>query len=293
MKFLKGLALSLLDFLLFLSLTAFTLVFTLNYTILDPDFAVSQVDRLDVASLITEQIQFPPEAQFTSEAIDDAIADLEPWMKEQINAGIYSSYDYFAGRSQSLSIVISMEPVKESLRDNLREVFLQSPPPQLAVLPPAQIEQVFNEFYLGLSEQIPPTLEFNESLLPPEVMAILEQVRLGFGYFQFAYQALIGFIVLVILGIILINRQVKSITRGIGTTFLIIGAFGLIEIFALTRFIWPQTAQLGVPLPLQTWITQLLNDFLAPLQMFSIGLLAGGIALLIVSFVYKSRQASV
>lgn len=293
MKFLKGLALSLLNFLLFLSLSTFGLVLTLNYTILNPDFVVSQIDRLDVAPLIKEQIQIPSEAQFMTEAIDDTIADLEPWMKEQINASIYSGYDYFMGRSQGLSIVIYLEPVKESLRNNLREAFLQSPPPELAALPPAQIEQIFNQFYEQISKQIPTTFEFNESLLPPEVMATLEQVRQGFGYFQLGYQALIGFIVLVILGIILLNRQVRSATRGIGTTFLVIGAFGLIEIFLTTRFAWPQMAQLGIPSPLQTWIPQLLSDFLAPLQMFSIGLLAAGVVLLIVSFVYKPRQPSV
>jgi len=293
MKFLKGLALSLLNFLLFLSLSIFGLAFMLNSTILNPDFVVAQIDKLDVASLIKEQIQIPPEAQFMTGAIDDTIADLEPWVKEQANASIYSGYDYFMGRSQSLSIVISMEPAKEILRDNLREAFLQSPPPELAALPPAAIEQIFDEFYQEFSEQIPSTFEFNESLLPPEVMVTLEQVRQGIGYFQLAYQALIGFIVLVILGIILINRQVRSATRGIGTTFLVIGAFGLIEIFLGNRFAWPEMAQLGIHLPLQTWIPQLLNDLLAPLQLFSLCLLAAGVVLLIVSFVYKPRQPSV
>ncbi len=294
MKFLKGLAISLLNSLLFLSLTTFSLVFMLNYTILDPDFVVSQVDRLDVAPLIKDQIQIPPEAQFMTEAIDDTIADLEPWMKEQVNASIYSGYDYFMGRSQNLSIVISMEPMKESLRDSLRDAFLQSPPPELAALPPATIEEYFDQFYeQEISKQIPSTFEFNESTLSPEVMAILEQIRQGFGYFQLAYQPLIGFIALVILGIALINRQVRSTTRGIGTTFLVVGAFGLIEIFLTTRFAGPQIAQLGIPPPLQTWIPQLLDDLLAPLQTFSIGLLAAGVVLLIVSFVYKPRQPSV
>jgi len=293
MKFLKGLALSLLNFLLFLSLSTFGLMLTLNYTILNPDFVVSQVDKLDVASLLKEQIQIPPEAQFMAGAIDDTITDLEPWMKEEINASIYSGYDYLMGRSQSLSIVISMEPAKEILRDNLREAFLESAPPELAALSPAEIEQYFDQFYeQEISKQIPPTLEFNQSSLPPEVMVTLEQVRQGIGYFQLGYQALIGFIVLVIIGIILINRQVRSTTRGIGTTFLVIGVFGLIEIFLATRFAGPQMAQLGIPPLLQAWIPQLLNDFLAPLQMFSIGLLAAGVVLLIVSFVYKPRQPS-
>ena len=293
MKFLKGLALSLLNFLLFLSLATFGLVLTLNYTILNPDFVVSQIDRLDVAPLIKDQIQIPPEAQFMAGAIDDAIVDLEPLMKEQVNAGIYSGYDYLMGRSQSLNIVVSLEPMKESLRDNLREAFLQSPPPELAALPPAAKEQVFDEFYQGFSKQIPPTFEFDESMLPPEAMATVEQVRQGIGYFQLGYQTLIALILLVILGIILIKRQVKSTTRGLGTTFLVIGGSGFAEIFLANRFAGPQIAQLDIPIQLQAWIPQLLNDLLAPLQMFSIGLLVAGVVLLIVSFAYKPRQPSV
>ncbi len=54
MKLAKGLALSLLGFLLFLSLSTFGLVFTLNSTILNPDFVVQELDKLDVYSLTSE-----------------------------------------------------------------------------------------------------------------------------------------------------------------------------------------------------------------------------------------------
>ena len=54
MKLLKGLALSLLSFLLFLSLSTFGIVLTLNYTILNPDFIVSELNQLDVSSMIKD-----------------------------------------------------------------------------------------------------------------------------------------------------------------------------------------------------------------------------------------------
>jgi len=44
-------------------------------------------------------------------------------------------------------------------------------------------------------------------------------------------------------------------------------------------------AMLGEPPQLQVWASQLLVDFLAPLQWLGIGFMAGGIALLVVSFV--------
>ncbi len=294
MKFLKGLAISLLSFLLFLSLSIFGLVFMLNNTILNPDFVVSELDRLDMSSLAKEVLseQIPQEGEFMAEAIDDAITDLEPWLKEQLSAAIYSSYDYLKGRSQSLSLVISLEPIKENLRDNLWQAFLKSPPPELAGVPPAEIEQYFNEFYQQFSEQIPSTFEFNESMISPEMMTQIQQVRQYIGYFQLGYKALVGFILLLILLIILINHQVRGATRGLGTTFLTYGAIGYGGIFAAKHFTTTQIAQLEIPSSLQTWIPQFLNNFLAPLEMFSLGLLIGGVVLLIVSFAYKPRQPS-
>ncbi len=296
MKLVKGLALSLLNLLLFLSLSIFGLARTLNNTILNPDFVVSEVDRLDISSLAKEFIseQIPPEGELMAEVLDDTITDLEPWIKEQVNAGIYSSYDYLMGRSQSLSLVISLEPLRDSLKSNLGEAVLRSPPPELAGVPPAVIElyisQYIDEILTNL--QIPPTFEFNESSLSPEVLAQLEQVKQAIGYFQAGYKALIGFILLLILGIILINRQVKGASRGIGITFLTCGAIGYLETLAAKYFAGTQLAQLDIPSQLQVWLPQLVDDFLVPLEMFSIGLLAGGVALIIVSFLYKPRQPS-
>ncbi|MDH5696265.1 MAG: hypothetical protein OEZ00_06685, partial [Dehalococcoidia bacterium] len=89
MKFLKGLALFVLSFLLFLSLFIFGLALTLDQTILNPDFVVAQVDRFDVPSLAGEMLgeQIPQEGEeFMAEVVNDTIADLEPWIKEQVGA---------------------------------------------------------------------------------------------------------------------------------------------------------------------------------------------------------------
>ncbi len=303
MKFLKGLALSLLSFLLFLSLFVFGLALTVNQTILNPDFVVSEVNKLDMSLLVeeflSEQIpseQIPQGEELMAEVLEDTIADLEPWIKEQVSAGIYSGYDYLLGRSQSLNLIISTEPLKESLRDNLMPVFLQSIPPELARAPSAIKDAAFNEFYRQFSEQIPPTFDISQSLISPEVMTTLEQVRQYIGYFQIGYRALIGFMLLLIAGIILIHRQVRGATRQLGITFLIYGIPEYGGIFAIKHFAGAQLTQLttqpGFPTSLQAWLPQLVNDFLVPLEMFSLGVLIGGVALLIVSFVYKPREPS-
>ena len=292
MKFLKGLALTLLSLLLFLSLSIFGLALTLNHTILNPDFIISGLNKLDISSLTKDLLsqQIPQDEPYIAEVVDNTIADLEPWIRDQTHASIYSSYDYLLGRSQSLSLVISLEPLRDSLKSNLREAILRSPPPELAGVPPAIIELYINEAYQHIDQLIPPRFEFNESSLSPEVLVQLEQARQAIDYLQLGYKVLIGFILLLIVGIILINRQVRSSTRELGIIFLSYGAFEYLGIFVVKSLAGTQLPQLNIPPPLQVWLPQLLDDLLAPLEIFSLGLLIAGIALIIVSFVYKPRQ---
>ena len=56
MKILKGLALGLLGFLLFLSLIIFSSAFTVNSTALSPRFITSEIDKIDVSALTEEFI---------------------------------------------------------------------------------------------------------------------------------------------------------------------------------------------------------------------------------------------
>ena len=298
MKFLKGLALFLLNTLLFLSLTVFGFTFMLNNTILNPDFVIAELDKFDVTSLardvFSEQVagQIPPEAEFATGAVDKTIAELDPWIREQSRNAIYSSYDYFLGKSQSLNLVISLEPVKEKLRDNLWEAFQESPPPELATLPQAMVEEYFDQFYQQFSQEIPSTFELTQDSLSPEVLAQLEQVRQAIGYAQLGYNVLIGFMLLLVLGIILLNRQVKGSTRELGTIFLTYGAFEYAGILVAKYFTGRELARVPIPPQLQEWLPELVSDLLAPLEMFSLGLLIGGVVLLVVSFVYPHIRPS-
>jgi hypothetical protein len=293
MKFLKGFALFILGTLLFLSLFIFGPAFMLNQTILNPDFVTSQVNNLDITSLAGDILsqQIPSgEEELTAEALSETLADLEPWLKEQTADAVNSFYDYLEGGSQHLSLEVPLEPIKESLRENLREAFLQSLSPELAGLSPAELEQYFNEYYQQISQEIPSTLELDESSIPPEVMATLGQAKQYVGYFNLGYTALIGFILLLILLIILVHREVRGSTRGIGINFLVCGALSFAGVLLAKNAAGPLLAQASMPTYLQTWMPQLLRDTLAPLQMYSIGLMAAGVVLLIVSFAYKPRQ---
>ncbi len=294
MQLLKNLALSLLGFLLFFALTVFGLAYMLDNTLLNPDFVADELNRLDVSSLAGEFINFeaPPEAPYMNEVIDETIVELEPWMKEQMNTIVYSFYDYLMGKAPSLKVTISTEPVRDTLRENLWEAFTASPPPELQGFPPAVKEQYFEQFYQQLAGNIPSTIELTEGSLPPDALATVEQVRQAMSYFQLVYFALIGFMALLVAGIVLISRQVKDITRRLGTPLLTYGAFEYVGVLVARHFADKPLGLPDIPLSLQTWMSQFLYDVVAPLETFSLGLLIGGIVLVVVSFVYKPRQSS-
>lgn len=404
MKFLKGLAIGLLSFLLFLSLSIFGIAFLLNQTILNPNFITSELDKLDVSSLaeelISEQVSeeefpeelgaalidtitklespvkeqinaatysifdyllgkrqspdlaltlrntflntdfvvslvneldiaslageilseqltgnIPEEMEFLTEHLDDIIAELEPTIKEELIAAADPIFDYLLGESQSISIVISLEPIIENLEDTLREALMDSLPPEYAHLPQSELNQLFDEYFAELAEMIPATVEIDETLLGTEVPAQisealagaeeeLEQARQGIadalaeaeeglelarqyvGYFQLGYKILIGFILLLIAGIVLLNREVRGATRKVGTIFLTCGVPWFAGILVAKYFAGKQIAQLDIPPYFQELLPRLVNAFSAPLQWFSLGLLIGGVALIVVSFVY-------
>ena len=297
MNFLKGLAISILTMVLFLALAAFGMLFTLEKTLLDPDFLADQVDRLDVSALAEEMIggqiseQLPPEMAFLEESLYLAIADNEPWLKEQVNSAIYAGYDYLLGKSERLSLMIDLAPLKESFRDNVWQAFQQNIPPELAAAPPAMLEQYFDQFYEQLAEQIPSEIEFDESALDPDTMAVLGQIREGISYVQTAHYALIGLMALLVAAIILLERNVKKATRGLGLTFLFYGILEFAGVYAINNFLPTSLPLPDIPPSLQTWLLGLVADSAAPLQTFSIGLMAAGAALIIVSIVYRRRKA--
>jgi len=309
MQFLKGLAISLLSLLLFLSLSVFGLVFMLNQTVLNPEFVTSHISKLDLSSLAKETVidqisrdmtqqfsqQFPQARELIPQILNKTMADLEPWIKEKANEITYATYDYMTGKSQSVSLTISLAPVKDSLAANLRETLLESPPPELAAAPPAMREQIVKGIEQQLTQELPATFDLNETMFPPDVRGTLGQVRQYTGYVQTAYPLLIGFMALLALLIILLYRSVKGATRSLGGTVLTYGVLGYAGIFASQYFletqIGPQMGALGLPTALQSWLPQFLDSLWAPILTFNIAVAVAGLVLVIVSIVYPRKPS--
>ncbi len=295
MSFLKSTAISLLSFILFLALSLFSTVYMLDKTLLDPDFVAAEINGLDVPALAREMLRMetPPGTPDTTEVINKTVTDLEPWMKEEVSTLIHTGYDYLLGRTDKFSLTISTATVKNTLKENITETIVDSPPPELKSLPPAALRQYADQAYEQFAGEIPDTIELTESSIPPDVMDMLKLVRSYLSYYQTAFYGLITLMVLCAASIFLISRDVKYTTRSIGTTLVTYGVIGYAIPFALSYFhLEEQLMGMagGIPASLQTWITQLMNDFTAPMKTFSLALLVTGVVLVIVSIVYPRRQ---
>jgi hypothetical protein len=104
MSFLKGLALTSLSLLLFLSLVIFGQALTLNMTLLNADFVTDRIDSLDVSSLINQSLDDEDFPQEFRASLDANLPVIESWAKEQLTAAVDPTYDYLLGRSQDLDL---------------------------------------------------------------------------------------------------------------------------------------------------------------------------------------------
>jgi len=104
---LKTIAVSALSFLLFISLSLFGIAFTINQTLLNPDFVTSEVNRLEISSLADDLLTQNTSSGIQEEietAVSSAVEKIEPQLKMQINGAVVSIYDYLLGRTENIDM---------------------------------------------------------------------------------------------------------------------------------------------------------------------------------------------
>jgi len=273
------------------------------------NFISSVVSNIDISSLaglfIREQFldQMPVDIEGFDKHIMDVINDAEPYLKEQIAAASDPVFDYLLMESQTLDVQISLEEVKLSLKDKLKQVFLESPPAEFSSIPESLRESYFDRYYNEFAGQIPSTFNIEKGLIgsdvPREISTGLreaetglEQARQYISYFQVAYTSLLVLMALLVLGIIIISRNVKRITRIIGIPLL---TFGIIEYVGVWVARYLQRGQIqfpDIPPHFEIWLYQLIENILKPLETFSLVLLISGAVLVVISFVYRRDESS-
>lgn len=284
MNIARGIFSGFLSFILIVALVALGIALTINHTFLNPHFAISEIDKLDIHSIIVEQVksQLPEGVPYIAEIFDDVAAELRPWLKEQTTRVIYAAYAYLEG-DKELNIVIPLEQVKLSIKDHLARAMRESPPPELEGLPQDQIEFVIALACAQIDSQIPRHFEINEALLGTEVVTQLQKAKEIVTYVKLGYRVLIGLSALLVLLIALIQWwHPKPIARFIGIAFTITGVISLIVALAAGLIIF-QIIPPDIPSEITALLPQLISDASHPLLIYSIGILTVGVVLVVLS----------
>lgn len=304
MKFLRGILLSLLSLLFFFSITMLGFAYMLNQTLMDPNFTAAEIDKLDIAALAGTLIQFPDQgtqafisSATLNKAITESVKASETQIKNELRGAIFSAYDYFLGRKNDFSVVLSLESIKTSMKNNLWEALQKNPPAQVNgipynSIPPAQREQLFNQYFDQFAQNIPSSFTLDSSSLDPFTLDILKIVRQYVGFYQFGWKLLIPLILILAVAIILIEANLRSSLRSLGITLFIYGALGIVSDYLLKRFVSPSMTLPGVPASLDAWLTQFMDNVFAPLTVFSIAVASIGAVLFIVSFFIKKKETA-
>jgi hypothetical protein len=282
-------------FLLFDVLALLGIVITVNMTILNPDFVTSELDKLDVYSVAIEQAkaQLPVQEFIDAETVDELVTELKPWFEEQADTVIRDIYAYLK-EDRELNVVISLEPVRIAVKENVREAILESLPPELQGVTQSQIDAYMAQLYEEIDNVIPATFQLSETSAGQQITGQLQQIKQIIGYIDTAYKALIVLAVVLVLLIALMHWwQPKPITRSIGITFILVGVAcilgPLLDVFIiqiLSRIVSESSMLLG----LEAKLPQLASDLTAPIRTYGIGFLISGVVLVIISFLFRSPE---
>jgi hypothetical protein len=282
-------------FLLFDVLALLGIAITLNMTVLNADFVTSELDKLDVYSVLIEQAkaQLPGQEFIDEETVDEVVTELKPWFEEQADTVIHDVYAYLK-EDRELNVVISLEPVRAAVKEKAEEVILASLPPELQGVPQNQIDAFMAQVYEEIDNVIPATFQLSETSAWQQLTAQLQQVKQVIGYIDTVYKALIAAAALLVLLIALAHWwQPKPITRSIGITFILVGVAcilgPLLDVFIiqiLSRIVSESSMLLG----LEAKLPQLASDLTAPIRTYGIGFLISGVVLVIISFLFRSPE---
>jgi len=278
----------------------------LKNTLLNQEFAASILRQPDVLSLIRQDLRnelaaiIPAGQQQLTVYLDQAMPSLDPWLQEQVDAAAGPVIDYLLGDTSTLRVTIPLEQMKPTLRASLKEAFLDAPPPELSGVTITQQEMIIDQYYQEFAAQIPATANIDQSSLGiatsptwtqslADAEAALAEARTMIGYFQTGFILLIILILLLTAGIVLIYREVKGAARELGIIFF---TYGILEYLVIIIGKYSLDAGLKmaeIPDTLRAWMPGFYAASFRPLEIFSIVIAILGLALILLSVLYRRR----
>jgi hypothetical protein len=292
MRVLKTLTAILITFLLAVALGLLCYLVVINATILNPQFVVKEINKLDLVSLADNYLtdMLPSEAREYQVAIHNTLEQNQVWIKQQLGIVITDSYDYLLSKTDTWSIQVETKAITDSFIDNLVLSYEQSPPPDYAALSQSDRQQYIADIRTNFISVIPSRIQITNDDIPADSLTKIQQVRVIIRDLKIALFSTIAFCLLMILCLIMLFNTFKTPSRILGILFLVEGVFGTATFF-FARWMTPRLfSTTDLPSALRNYLEVLLNDLLLPWGIFAIGLLLIGTGLLIFSFGVKDSR---
>jgi hypothetical protein len=295
MQVLRGIALGLLGFFLFISLILLGIAFTIDNTALNPQFIVNEIGQLDIPSIVHETLakSVPADYQPYIQGIDASVTETLPWINQQINYVVTGTYDYLLSKTDRLDLSISTQLLQQSLKKNLTSAFLQSAPADYSRLSDADKQVYLARFQQEIVTFIPAQINITpDSLGTDGAKAVIEARNIA-GYIKNLYSVLIAATLVMAFLLVWLIRDVPGILRSLGIICFISGALSTIAVYGLKSLIPAMIPPNTLPELLRLWIQTLIEDFISPWGIYSLSFLIGGLILFIASFFFYRAQAPV
>ena len=262
------------------------------------DFILGDTDALNI------YIPLDDKKEELRESIWNAFVERVPqWLPDflatEIGSYVSQYIDYFVSDipEQYLPAEIagaSSEILGDYLRDYLQDIataIAEDNVPELSGLLESVVKPYIDEYYDDIMEQLPSALEINRSNIDDDIWENLLLARKYVNYFKTSYYFLIAFMALMVIGIFLINRNVRDSTRSLGISLLVYGVLEFAGVYVTRHFLPTDISSLfpdaSIPDSLQTWLSGFYVDLLAPLLILSIIVMVVGALLIVVSILYR------
>ncbi len=283
----------------------------LRTSVLDPQLPISILKDVDLSIYIRDLLleNLPMESvEIAGTDVDlklysdNIVAVIQPWFKEQLTLLLPGLYDYVLNDNSSLDLNIPTSSILANIGATLKSAILASPPPSLANLSQAKLSLAVDMFWSQTVSQIPETIDLSSSeigLEPPTKIGQgldnaqhkLAETRRGIAIYQEGFRGLVAFTILLLLIVILINRDIKAFCRILGGIFITYGITEAVGVIISRALIHSQLLSLyEMPGPLQLWLVQFVDSLTNPLLIFSISCVAIGVIFFVASYLYIHRQ---
>ena len=270
---------------------------TVNTTVLNPDFMVKEIDKLDIYTTITDQIKDELQIQelygFSDligldVMIENILQDIRPWLEEQTRFVIYEGINYLKGKEE-LNITISLTPLKTAIEAQVNEQLGSLLPPGMEEIP-VDIDITSLIDLTG----IPDNYTISESTLEPGMVHSLHLIKRIVEYLKLAYILSVIIAILAIIGTGWTQQwHIRFVARYLGTPFILSGvactllALGIRISNAISRRF---TQNMDLAFDFQNKLSTVIADITLPLLIYGIIVLLTGIALVIFAFIYGQRE---